>query len=111
MEKICKNCGVKFFSENNAQKHCCVECRKEYTKNNREKNNLKTIICKYCGQAFNTLRKCAYCSKECRDRANGRAKKSSRSMRKKPPVPLAEINRLARECGLSYGEYVRKYDC
>ncbi len=103
-EVVCLNCGKRFMTESSAQKHCSIECRRIY---NGKKPELKTIQCAYCGKLYNTLRKCKYCSVECRNRANGKAARKPQ----KPAVSIVEIARLARECGLSYGEYVAKYNC
>lgn len=79
-------------------------------------------ICPICGKVaeFNT-RKRLYCSEECSKKANAqysyeyvkawRADKKSRSKRiTKNTATLNEILVAAEKEGLSYGQYVAKYD-
>lgn len=73
--------------------------------------------CKYCGNRFSTHRSNAkYCCERCRYEAK---KKMDRESYKSPHIQeqpknknanLIEINRRAREAGMSYGKYVaQKY--
>ena len=107
--KKCPNCGKTFETDKHQQKHCCVGCRREYTyKNTHKKNNLKTIICAFCGEAFNTLRKRKYCCKTCTQRAQG--KSAAKRSHKILPLSLEAIAKVCRDEGLSYGQYVAKYN-
>lgn len=78
--KKCKNCGKEFEPANNRQVHCCPECRIAYSWQ-RQKDRQKT-------------------------EQSGKQK----GKKKKRTSTLAEQNRQARTCGLSYGKYVaQKY--
>ena len=67
----CKNCDKEFITDKNAQKHCSEACRREYNGKKRAVG-LQTIICAWCQEEFNCLRKRTYCSVACRNMANGR---------------------------------------
>lgn len=78
--KKCKNCGKEFEPANNRQVHCCPECRIAYSWQ-RQKDRQKL------------------------NRAGNKKKR-----RKKQTSTLADQNKKARACGLSYGKYVaQKY--
>lgn len=78
--KKCKNCGKEFEPVCNRQKHCCPECRIAYSWK-RQKDRQKL------------------------NRAGNKKKR-----RKKQTSTLADQNKKARVCGLSYGKYVaQKY--
>ena len=71
--------------------------------------------CEICGGKFAAARRTVkYCSDVCRKEGNRRnAAERSRSPydkteKEKRPDRIAEINKLAREAGLSYGQYVAK---
>ena len=108
----CQNCGVVFFADSNAQKHCSEKCRREYALKNKPVELLE-LKCAYCGKAFTALRKRKYCFKECQNKANGHCAEKDRKAgtRKMPALSLGQINKLARECGMSYGQYVAKFNC
>jgi bacteriophage lambda ninG protein len=78
--KKCKNCGKEFEPVCNRQKHCCPECRIVYSWK-RQKDRQKT------GQ-----------------------NRKQKEKKKKQTSTLADQNKKARACGLSYGKYVaQKY--
>lgn len=78
--KRCKNCGKEFEPGCNRQKHCCPECRTAYSQK-RQKDRQKT------GQ-----------------------NRKQKEKKKKQTSTLADQNKQARACGLSYGKYVaQKY--
>lgn len=107
---ICKQCGKEFDRGkgigNNARKYCSDKCRRKYWRDsdNREKYHIpKTCTCAWCGIIFETNAKRKYCTEDCRLAAYGRRKKKESNT-----LALANINQLAREAGLSYGQYVAK---
>jgi len=55
-----------------------------------------------------SVRRKKYCSKDCRLYANGRLIKRPK-VRKGPVLSLEQVAILSREAGLSYGQYVQKY--
>ena len=78
--KKCKNCGKEFEPAYNRQVHCCQECRIAYSWK-RQKDRQKA----------------------------GQSRKTKQKEEKRTPT-LAEQNRQARTCGLTYGKYVaQKY--
>ena len=66
--------------------------------------------CEHCGRHFNAARiNAKFCSKQCRDRDyKQRLKSPYNEKEEKKMSRIAELNALAREQGLSYGQYVAK---
>lgn len=107
-EMQCPVCGKVFVRTHNAQKHCSAECRIKYYSQKKVKDHYrppKMYECAWCGKFFDSDRKKKYCCDECRIKAY--QKRPTR--RKKPKLSLAEVNALAREEGLTYGQYFAKY--
>lgn len=80
---------------------------------------MKTKVCKQCGKLFEAnemvFNHKIYCSKECqyeamkikqRDRYHNKVKKYRLKEIRKKHDRLAEMNKKAKELGMSYGEYV-----
>lgn len=108
---ICKQCGKEFERGkgigNNARKYCSDKCRRKYWRDsdNRVKYHIpKTCTCAWCGIVFEAEQKRSYCCYECRI-----ASYRGKSLRKSNAEKIAKINQLARDEGLSYGQYVAKY--
>lgn len=101
----CRCCGVEFEPKTNAQVHCSVKCRVKYNKY-KSRIRYKTYACNWCGKVFDSEKKKKYCSDDCRLIAN-RMKKNKAL---KHNNSIEEIARLATEAGLSYGQYVHKYN-
>ena len=111
--KKCENCGKELTGRQ--RKFCSNKCR--MLLQGKLDETIKT--CKVCGKLLTGNRYC-FCSKECfeKAKASGRYKHDG-EQRKKPktkskqetkkPLPFAEVCKLAREKGLSYGQYVAKY--
>lgn len=106
--KICKQCGKEFLASSNRQMFCSYECRIE---------SYPTVICPVCGNEFKPHRDAqTYCSKACCDKKAAERKREFRANRKRSKgnaQAIAEIERIARENGMSYGEwtareYIRK---
>lgn len=104
---ICPICGKEFETDQNAKKYCSAKCRRAHNRQPKEKV-YKTCRCSWCGEAFLSERRKKYCSNECLLYANGRLKK--RKTKPKKVLSIEEVAKLSREAGLSYGEYVRKYN-
>lgn len=124
--KECKMCGkpIKIgFSKR--KRFCSQECLELWYSKQRNKNT----ECVVCGNPL-TGRQSKYCSDECKRVAFRRERHKYVYKYKKPEpetevdeikaepkeetkpknVPsIAEINKLAREAGLTYGQYVAKY--
>ena len=99
MKFYCDLCGIKFESKSGNTKYC-PECR--------EKRKEKPLAeCQECGRIFRKgHRNMKYCP-ECR--ANwGRKKKPAK--KRAPVLTLAQVCKLAREAGLSYGQYVARME-
>lgn len=115
---ICKNpnCCKEFVVESNAQKYCSPECRRraQYlftTKVKRAAMKVRKFTCAWCGKDFLSDRKRKYCCKAHRLMANGRLKYEPRNIDKpKEALSIEQVAKLSREAGLSYGQYVQKYD-
>ena len=65
---------------------------------------MRTYECNWCGMSFETDHKRKYCSDDCRLKANGK-----RYRKKKLAKELSSVENLAREAGMTYGQYVAKY--
>ena len=104
----CKACGNEFITKYNAKKYCNEKCRAKNIV--RLKSNSK-YKCEFCGEIFTSGRKRKYCNDNCRLKANGQRKELSIVSQKieKPKYSLAEVSKMALEAGLTYGQYVAKY--
>lgn len=114
--KVCEVCGKEL--KGRKRKFCSNECRMfSYTEAGK--------TCSICGKPL-PKNKSRYCSKECSKKAyNKYIGEYNKQRLKKPktetkpeqkkqgipkkPLPFAEVCKLAREKGLSYGQYVAKY--
>lgn len=99
----CACCGIEFETERNAKKYCSVKCRAKFNKK-QARIKMKTCTCNWCGIVFETEKKRKYCSEDCRMIANRRKKNKALKHNKS----IEQIAKLAREAGLSYGQYVQK---
>lgn len=118
MKKICKVCGKEFETENSKKCYCTFACRQEGMRRYaREYAKSYQNICKNCGKYFRAGRGTSYCSPECKEAALGRSvdvkpaasapKKKSHAKSAKPQT-LSQVAKLARDAGMTYGEYVQK---
>lgn len=134
MEKICEFCGKPFeVDEKNhdevRRKYCSYTCRCDArNKMNRERvkigKQFYNVTCEICGKVFSTNKSLKVtCSPECKQERhklmvrknnrvrreaiqNGTLPKPKRKKQKKVET-LAEVQRKAREAGMSYGQYVQ----
>ena len=104
----CPVCNSEFTTDKNAKKYCSAKCRRKANAQSAMINGMHKYSCSWCGGAFAAIRRKKYCSKECRLYANGRLGKKPK-MKKTPSFTLSQVARLSREAGLSYGQYVQKY--
>lgn len=105
-EKKCPVCGKAFTAEKNGIKFCSPECKKKASGTPQKKT------CEYCMAELPPFRK-KYCSDECYLMANGIRKDRTgkfRYKKTKRKLPIADINEKARAEGLTYGQYVAKYN-
>ena len=102
--RICKCCGKSFTTNSNARMYCNSQCAKA---KKVKQPILWSYTCNWCGLKFKAERKRKYCTEDCRERSYGRRK--GRTHTEQPDLSIAEINRLAKEAGLSYGKYCVKY--
>ena len=106
-EKKCPVCGKAFTAEKNGIKYCSPMCKKKASGRPPLKKK-----CEYCMSDLPPRRK-KYCSDDCYLMANGRkGDKAGKFVFKKSKrkLPMADINERARAEGLSYGQYVAKYN-
>lgn len=71
-----------------------------------------TLICKYCGKEFYGKIRAEYCSDECRHQVQLEQKRRYREKKNrnhKRDLSLTNLAALARNEGLTYGQYVAKY--
>lgn len=108
--KICPCCGVEFVAKNNAVKFCSPKCRIKTNNACRKKRvmryyNVAKYTCKYCGKEFQAKVHRDFCSSGCENayRANRKAN-NNKNMKE-----IIRINELARNEGLTYGQYMAKY--
>lgn len=121
----CIICNKKFTPANSRQKTCSMACRMEKQRRNfaeyyRRINPLEEKMCEGCGKTFMPKRtNQKYCTPECRGLDNKKVtarkpsgNKSGQQSHLRPEVQqsgrIAEINRMARKQGLTYGELVGK---
>lgn len=125
----CRMCGNKFLTDTN-KRYCSDECKKkghdiihaEWLKKNQPATLPPTTkICKECGKEFiakgSSVVTQLYCGVKCRKKAGYRAwleretewgRQTKKQNKKKPEVSLEEMNRRAKEAGLSYGQYMAR---
>lgn len=109
----CPICGKEFAGA--GKRYCSPECRKE------AKKRRQTIdrFCPICGKQILIPRK-RYCSDECRKEAELRNEKRRREsmgaipkseyLPYMPKVSIREVVIKATKLGITYGEWVRRYD-
>lgn len=85
LQKICMVCGKPFIGKNVSAKLCSVECKK--------------IRARQCEIARKSLEK------------EGGKKAPIPKLKFKKPKSLAQVNREAREKGMTYGQYVAWLHC
>lgn len=112
----CMICKKNFTPANGRQKTCSLACRKEKQRRlsaewYRYRHPLQEKTCEYCGKTFTPQRRNqTYCSQACRGlnrKPEVQQSKDSKS-RGQQSDRIAEINRMAREQGLTYGKLVAK---
>lgn len=103
--KVCIQCGKDFTTLHNSRKYCSEECR--IKANKKSPLGRRTFTCEFCGESFEADAKRKFCCIECRQGAERAAR--LRRKPKKPKLSIANINELARNEGLNYGQYVAKY--
>lgn len=134
MIKICATCGKEFEVETSdrnrdRRRYCGIECaekgayerRKQYAKYGRKP--MFNVECQYCGKIFLTnMERKTTCSLECsyqrsliRQRENGRKRREAirEGLLPRPSKPkqkkvatVEEVQKKAREAGMSYGQYM-----
>lgn len=108
--KKCAACGKEFTPNRGKQIYCSAKCRIKQS-NMREKLSApeRKFTCQYCKKVFVSKMKKKYCSFECCTKANIKTKtKTRRRTTAFPSLSIEQINKLAREQGLTYGQYMAK---
>ncbi len=109
--KVCRECRHIFTTSVNSQMFCSAECRQ---KAYRKKKAMPRARCPVCGRIFSiTDSRKKYCSAACRLGLDDNKPRSGKcGIQEKALVntclSLDEIAKLAREAGMTYGEYVAK---
>lgn len=113
--KVCPECGKEFTAKSNRQIYCSAKCCNKF---NHKLNQIHvtSYTCAHCGKAFKSNQRKKYCSYECCVKANTKTKKrrtiysnkAQKSRKTFMPLSLPQINKLAREQGLTYGQYMAK---
>lgn len=106
---ICKHCGKEFISTKIAQKYCSPECRRKANK--KKAMGVREFTCEWCGLKFMSDRARKYCCDKCRDNAHNDRwhKKKTPKIKNKPKLSIEEVAALAKEEGLTYGQYCAKH--
>lgn len=104
----CPVCNKEFTTDKNAKKYCSARCRRIFSSRKAKKDKLREFLCGWCGETFHSDRRKKYCCKECRLYANGRLGKRKKTAQK-PHFSLEQVALLSREAGMSYGNYVQKF--
>lgn len=105
--KVCITCGKEFVPSANCQKHCCEACRRKAYAATIKANRTQKFVCSWCGTTFEAEQKRKYCTADCRLKANARKRRVPKK-KPKPTYTLSKVALLAREAGMTYGEYVAK---
>ena len=103
----CPVCNKEFTTDKNAKKYCSAKCRRKANAQRIAKNKLVEFMCAWCGESFLSARRKKYCCSQCRLYANGRLVKRKKVT--KPALSIEQVAILSREAGLSYGQYVQKF--
>ena len=109
--KVCRECRHIFTTSVNSQMFCSAECRQ---KAYRKKKAMPRARCPVCGRIFSiTDTRKKYCSAACRVGLDDNKPQSGKSgiqgkVLVNTCLSLDEIAKLAREAGMTYGEYVAK---
>lgn len=111
LEKKCVICGKPFQPGNALAMYCSTQCKREGEKR-REKAGEKNVkYCKWCGKMFwansGTQKFC--CPAHVKAAARGKIPPNVIESAKKNKESIEEIVVKAMEMGMSYGEYVGKY--
>ncbi len=107
-KKICEECVEIFVTKDHRKRFCSIECGRAHSWKIR-KNNPRYFTCLVCGKTFMSFSARKYCSNDCKLIANGR-KKRRNVLTKEPSFAIEEVCLMARNEGLSYGQYVAKYN-
>lgn len=112
--RSCIICGAEFTPKSHNQVCCSQKCLTEKRKRSRRLVIGEIRYCKFCGKEFiYDAPKKTYCSPLCREiatRKNREKKKVIAERNKTPKLSILEINKRAEAEGLTYGEYVSKYN-
>lgn len=109
LKKVCPVCGKIYYTDANASKYCSNECFKKIR--SKKKTPRRSCVCKGCGKTFASKRRKSYCSEKCRMYANGRgAAVYIKKEKVKPRYTISQVAAMANAEGLTYGNYVRKYN-
>lgn len=112
----CMICKKTFTPANSRQKTCSTACRKEKQRRlsaewYRYRHPLEEKTCGCCGKTFLPQRRNQeYCTPECRglNRKSEVQQSKHRRTEGQQSGEIVEINRMAREQGLTYGKLVAK---
>lgn len=97
-ERVCVICGKTYIARTSTQKTCSKECSQILNKQTRDKHLLKVEAQKAMGTYENPWHK-TYDEKP-----------KPRKRQPKPKLSVVEIAVLARAEGMTYGQYVAKYN-
>ena len=102
--RFCDLCGLKYIPSERTR-FFCAECLE-----------ITSISCKWCGKTITRHGNTNYCSSKCRLLAQAEKKRNSTKSAKKRIAEekrknsLSEVAKRARECGLTYGQYMAKIE-
>lgn len=121
----CMDCGIEMIVTNIGTKRCklCNQFRKkevsrQYRERLKQEEMQKDKVCKNCGKIFHSGSPATrFCTPQCRNDdldkkvIQRQSLKSRRGRKPKQPgvLSIAEIQKLAREEGISYGQYIARH--
>ena len=111
LEMKCAICGKPFQTGNALAMYCSKQCKREGEKRRAKAGEKNIKYCKWCGKMFvpnsGTQKFC--CPAHVKAAARGKIPPNVIESAKKNKESIEEIVVKAMEMGMSYGEYVGKY--
>lgn len=102
-ELKCLVCGKTFITDARNRKYCSIDCRKEATRELKQRCKYEVKECAICGKKFIGAGEC--CSVTCRILNSGMNPYAPKEIIDQTPA-VQKIEVEARKRGLSYGYYV-----
>ena len=104
--KKCSECGKEFILKRGNQQYCCPKCKRRHG-SKYVPLGVRTFVCTFCGTKFESPHRKKFCCEKCRTNhyRNGKGHKTSLP---KGTLSLDEVAKIAKEQGLTYGQYMQR---